>query len=197
MSNTTSNLIPGAVPAGVVTAANPLTDHALVVGNGGGRDVKTIALLTDGQFAMGQTGADPVPADYVSTSSITAQVDAVGATVGFVVAGHTDDTIQTIGAVTGDIITIPLGAVAGTFRFTAMVKAFDAATPSSAGYSVFGTFRTDGLAATLVGNQDLFEEDVALTAADAYFIASGNNAVLQVLGVAGLTIDWAAECKEL
>ena len=34
-----------------------------------------------------------------------------------------------------------------------------------------------------------------LAAADAYFIASGNNAVLQVLGVALLTINWVAEAE--
>jgi hypothetical protein len=197
MSNTTSNMPGGAIPAGVVTSALVLTDHAMVVGHGGGRDVKTIQLLTDGQFPMGQTGTDIVPGDYISTSSITAVVDPVGATVGFVIAGHTDDTLQTVNAATGDIITIPLGAVAGTFRFTATVKAFEAGTPSSAGYTVYATLRTDGVAATLVGNQDVFEEDAVLTDADAYFIASGNNAVLQVLGVAGLTIDWAAECEEL
>ena len=102
-------------------------------------------------------------------------------------------TGSTVGAVTANLITIPLGAVAGTFQFEARVKGFNATTPASCGYNITATFRTDGATATLVGNQPVFNEDAALSAADAYFIASGNSAVLQVLGVTGLTVSWNAE----
>lgn len=105
-------------------------------------------------------------------------------------------TATTVGATTANLITVALGAVAGTFQFEARVKAFESTTPAGAGYNLYATFTTDGVAATLVGNQDVFNEDVALAAADAYFIASGNNAVLQVLGVAGLTLDWSGETEE-
>jgi hypothetical protein len=47
----------------------------------------------------------------------------------------------------------------------------------------------------LIGNQDIFSEEAALTAADAYFIASGNSAVLQVLGVTALTINWTGQIQ--
>ena len=102
-------------------------------------------------------------------------------------------TATTVGATTADLITIPLGGVANTFQFEARVKGFNAATPASAGYQIFGTLRTDGITATLVGNQDIFSEDAALVAADAYFTTSGNSAVLQVLGAAGLTINWTGQ----
>jgi hypothetical protein len=92
-------------------------------------------------------------------------------------------------------LTIPLGVVAGTFQFEARVKAFESTTPAGAGYNIYATFTTDGIAATLVGDQPIFNEDAALSTADAYFVASGNNAVLQVLGVALLTIDWAGETE--
>ena len=100
---------------------------------------------------------------------------------------------STVGAVTSDLITIPLGGVAGTFQFEARVKGFNPATPASCGYNITATFRTDGVTATLVGDNPVFNEDAALSAADAYFIVSGNNAILQVLGVTALTINWNAE----
>lgn len=101
-------------------------------------------------------------------------------------------TATTVGAVTANIITIPLSTTPGTNQFVATVKGFESTTPASAGYSIYGTFRTDGATATLVGNEDIFAEDAALVAADAYFTASGNNAIVQVLGVAGKTISWSA-----
>lgn len=104
-------------------------------------------------------------------------------------------TATTVGVSTADLITIPLGSTPNTFQFEARVKAFNSSTPAGSGYSVFGTLRTDGATATLIGNQDIFSEEVALTAADAYFIASGNNAVLQVLGVALLTINWTGQIQ--
>ena len=104
-------------------------------------------------------------------------------------------TATTVGAVTANVITIPLGGVAGVFQFEARVKGFEATGPAAAGYNVYATFRTTGAAATLVGNQDIFNEDPSLATADAYFVASGNNAILQVLGVAALTINWVAETE--
>lgn len=101
----------------------------------------------------------------------------------------------TIGATTDNIISIPLGAVAGTFQFEARVKGFESTGPAGCGYNVYGTLITDGVTATLIGSQNIFNESLSLEDADAYFIASGNNAVLQVLGVAGLTIDWFAETE--
>jgi hypothetical protein len=93
------------------------------------------------------------------------------------------------------LLTIPLGSVVGTYQFEARVKAFEATTPAGAGYNVYATFTTDGITATLVGNQDVFNENDVLEPADAYFIASGNNAVLQVLGVTALTINWMGETE--
>jgi len=107
----------------------------------------------------------------------------------------TPTTVTTVGATTQDLLTVDLGAVAGTFQFEARVKAFESTTPAGAGYNIYGTFTTDGANATLVGNQDVYNEDAALINADAYFTATGNNAILQVLGVAGLTIVWVGESE--
>ena len=109
----------------------------------------------------------------------------------------TPTTVTTVGATTQNLFTIDLGAVPGTYQFEARVKAFESTTPASAGYNIYGTFRTNGTIATLVGNQDVFNEDAALINADAYFTATGidNNAILQVLGVAALTIVWVGESE--
>lgn len=101
----------------------------------------------------------------------------------------------TIGAVTADVITIPLGSVAGTYQFEARVKAYTVTGPAGAGYNIYATFTTSGAAATLVGNQSVFNEDASLVPADAFFVASGNSAILRVLGVALLTITWIAETE--
>lgn len=99
-------------------------------------------------------------------------------------------TVTTVNNGTGNLITVALGATPATYQFEARVKGFDSATPAGVGYNVYGTFRTDGVNATLIGNQDIFNEDAALQDADAYFIASGNDAILQVLGQNTKTIVW-------
>ena len=104
-------------------------------------------------------------------------------------------TVTTLDATNADLLPIPLGAVPATYRLTATVSAYESTGPSGAGYTVLGTFITDGVTARLVGNQDLFEEHDPLVDADAFFVASGNDAVLRVLGVAGLTIVWVGQSQ--
>ena len=101
-------------------------------------------------------------------------------------------TATTVGATTADIITVPLGNVAGTFQFEARCKGYEETTPAGNGFNIYATFTTNGTTANLVGNQQIFNEDDALMDADASFVASGNNAILRVLGVTGLTINWTA-----
>lgn len=144
------------------------------------------------QVATAAASSDINNAGLASFSSDEFNVDANGFVT---LANVLEDTATTIGATTANIITIPLGVVAGTFQFEARVKGFEATGPAAAGYNVYATAITDGITARIVGNQDVFNEDPSLTAADAYFIASGNNAILQVLGVALLTINWSAETE--
>ena len=172
--------------AGVITLAGvPFLNNKIIAGT-----------LTTAAYDWKPYGQAGVTATAVRG---TASFDTNDFTVvdGFVdIKGSANGTGQTIGAVTADILTIPLGGSAGTQQFEARVKGFEATTPAGCGYNVYGTFTTTGGIATLVGVQDVFNESPALVTADAYFIASGNNAVLQVLGVAGLTIDWTASTQE-
>lgn len=108
------------------------------------------------------------------------------------------DTGITVGAVTDDLVTIALGATPSSFTFEARVAGFESTGPSGTGYSLFACARTDGATATLVGTVDqIINQDVALTASNATFVVSGNDAILRVTGVAGLTIHWSAVVNEI
>ena len=105
-------------------------------------------------------------------------------------------TATTVDAATADIITVDLGAVAGTVQFEARCKGFEATGPAGCGYNLYGTFTTTGAAATLVGFQPILNEDASLAAANVTYVASGNNAILRVLGAVGFTINWSAESEQ-
>ena len=97
----------------------------------------------------------------------------------------------TVGATTANVITFALGATPGTYFLNFTVAVFNASTPAGAGYESFTTLRTDGTTATIIGDTDsITHEDPALITTTAQVIVSGNNAIFQVGGVAGLTIDW-------
>ncbi len=114
-------------------------------------------------------------------------------TITFTLDGYTLGTGQTIGAVTADLITIPLGAVPTSYIFESKIAGFESTTPAASGYNLICAARTTGAAATIVGIQDqMVFEDVALNASDVSFIASGNNIIVRATGVAGLTINWKA-----
>lgn len=186
-TNTTKAMTPQDVQAKV----GAQTLHGLAYGAGNAAAIAWLGEAADGQIPIGQTGGIPILANITSTNGTVTITNGPGS-IDLSVTDEYVGTAITVGATTQDVITVPLGLVPGTYQFEARVKAFDAVTPSGAGYNIYATLRTDGVSATLIGNQDVFNEDATLTDADAYFIASGNNAVLQVLGVAGLTINWSA-----
>lgn len=99
----------------------------------------------------------------------------------------------TVGATTADIITIPLGATPAAFLIEVRVAYFTSTGPAGGSNLIVGTARTTGAAATVIGAPDeTFNEDAALGASDVDLVASGNNVIVRVLGVAGLTINWNA-----
>lgn len=116
-----------------------------------------------------------------------------GNTVTVLLTNRLQGSGTTVGAVTADIITFALGATPGTYSFEFRVSGFESTTPAGCGYSVFGTVRTTGVAATAVGTADVIvNEEAALNDCDIDIIASGNNAILRVTGVLGLSVDWGA-----
>lgn len=106
-------------------------------------------------------------------------------------------TVTTVGAVTGDVITVALGSVPGVYTFDCKIAGFTTAGgPLGAGYTIVGSVRTTGAAATLIAGQavDHFEEG-ALVAGSAALTTSANNAIFRVTGTAGTTIDWKATAE--
>jgi hypothetical protein len=101
--------------------------------------------------------------------------------------------VPVTGAVTGDIITFDLGASAAVYRFSFDVTGRDTATGDGVGYNVFGSARTDGATATVIASAFVDnDEDATLLAASMNLVASGNDIILQALGVAGQTINFNA-----
>lgn len=114
-----------------------------------------------------------------------------GATVTVLLTNRVQGSGSTIGAVTTDLVTFALGATPGTYTFEVNTSAFESTTPASAGYSLFGTVRTTGAAAVLVGTPDkIVNEEAALTGCDINLVVSGNNAIIRSTGTAGLTVGW-------
>jgi hypothetical protein len=102
-------------------------------------------------------------------------------------------TGQTIGAVTADIITIPLSTTPTTYTIEARIAAFEATGPNSAGFSLFATVQSGAVSAILIVDTDKIKHaSVPIDTSDANIVVSGDNAIVRVTGVVGLTIDWSA-----
>ena len=179
-------------PEDVQVKVGVQTANGLAYGDGPGTAIQYLAEATDGQIPIGQTGAPPALANITSLDGSVTVTNGPG-TIDLSVSNQTAGTGQTIGAVTDDLITIPLGATPGNYSFVVTVSAFEDSTPAGAQYFIVGSVRTDGASATLVGLPDpTINEDPALTAANCDIVVSGNNAIIRAFGVALLTINWSA-----
>ena len=99
--------------------------------------------------------------------------------------------VTTVGAVTGDAITFALGATPGSYSFEFNIAGFESTTPAGLAYTLTNGARTTGAAATILGTSDLIiNREAALATATADLIASGNNVIVRITGVAGLTLNW-------
>lgn len=97
-----------------------------------------------------------------------------------------DDTPTTI-------ISFTMPALAGTYYVYGNVEAYEAGTPSGGAYSFSGGYLTDGVTSSELGTEfhDTFQSAALLTS-DISLSASGNNVIVTVIGVIGLTINWNA-----
>jgi hypothetical protein len=132
--------------------------------------------------------------NLIGGTNITITGDLATNSFTFNVSEDAEGTGQTIGAVSDDIITLALGTTPGVYEISIRVTAFESTTTSGGGYRVNAAVRTTGATAVLIGLNaiDVFEE-AALAGCAVSLVASGNNAIVRVTGVAGLTIDWSAE----
>lgn len=168
-----------------------MSQAGIVTSSGGGGGGPLDTLTGDIGGAISPDGANNI--NLLTGVGLTSTGVAVTNTITFTLDNSNEGITTTVGAVTGDVLTIPMGAVPGTLTIEARVSAFDAVTPSGAGYQLIAMFRTTGVAATQIGTtENVINEEAALATANADFLASGNNVVLRVTGVVGLTIDWKA-----
>lgn len=104
----------------------------------------------------------------------------------------------TEGAETVTAITLPMGDVPSSCSVQVFVSCFEETTPAGGGYTLFGTFLTNGTVATEIGSEDTgFQESAALNDCDVTVHASANNIIVEVTGVADLTINWSARLEYL
>ncbi len=99
--------------------------------------------------------------------------------------------VTTANATPTTILTFTLGATPAVYSIEGNLVAFDITDAAGASYNFTSGVRTTGVAATEIGTEykDLFEE-AAMSTADLTVSASGNTLVIQVIGIAGKTIDW-------
>lgn len=116
-----------------------------------------------------------------------------GNTVTVLLTNRLQGTASVTGAVTGDIITFALAAVASVYRFEFKVAGRDTGTGDAAAYSVFASAKTNGAAATIIEVPFYdADEDASLSTAMMTVVASGNSIILRATGVAGQTINYSA-----
>lgn len=167
---TGSGPIPPTVPTSFVTDVNsPAIPAANILNEVGGA---TTANNTNGIRTDGSSGGNTLTIQLTNRVSGTATV---------------------VGAVTGNIVTFALGGAAAVYRFNFLVAGRDTATGDGVGYTVDGSVRTNGAAATLIATPFIdADEDASLTTALLTVVVSGNNVILQATGVAGETINYNA-----
>lgn len=112
--------------------------------------------------------------------------------VDVVITNRIQNKVTTVDATPTAVSTFALGATPGVYTFDVNIAGFDTTDILGVGYSLFGTIRTTGAAGTLCGSVDKIvnEENATVFPCTATIIASGNNAIIQVTGLAGKIINW-------
>lgn len=112
-------------------------------------------------------------------------------TITWTLDNYSNQTTTTNDAVPNVSMTIPLGAVAGVYTVDVNVSAYNITDTAAAGFSLFGTVKTDGAVGTLIGVPDkIINNEVSMATTDANIVISGNNIVIEVTGIAAKVINW-------
>lgn len=181
-------------PLGLASKLGAQTVNGLAYGNGTTGAIQWLAEATDGQIPIGSSGNPPVLSTL--TAGVGVSITNASGSITISVDQAANGQVQTVGAVTGDAITLALGGATAVYTLEARVSGLETGTPAGAGFQIFGTVRTDGATATLVGVPDIVSNaEAALNGTDATIVVSGNNAIIQVTGDTGLTIDWETDLQ--
>jgi hypothetical protein len=102
-------------------------------------------------------------------------------------------TVTTADATPTTLSTFALGATPGVYNFDIQIVGYDTTDIAGVGYFISGIVRTTGAAAVIVGTPDkITNEEAATATCDANLIVSGNDAIVQVTGIAAKNINWRA-----
>lgn len=169
------------------------------------------------QIFKSSTSSPPppqVPTSFVTDSGTAIPVANILNVLANDTTANNDNGIQTIGSgntltiqltnrITGSatttnatpttLISLSLGATPGTYIVEGDITAYNSTDLAGASYTFAGAAVTNGVTATEIGveNKDIFEQ-VAMTAADFNLGITGNSAFIEVIGIAGKTINWNA-----
>lgn len=104
--------------------------------------------------------------------------------------GYNEGSVTTVGAVTSTILTIsPTNNSAQTYQF--LIAGYDSANGLAIGGQLLGVCRNVAGTLTVLATPDrFFDSDAALNTGSFNMVASGATLLVQVIGVAGHTIDW-------
>lgn len=119
------------------------------------------------------------------------ETQASGSTVNVVLTNRVTGGISTIDATPTTALTFNLGATPGVFYIDGSIVAYDTTDVAGGVYHFISGMRTSGAAATELGTEfkDSFEE-AAMASSDFNVIASGNDVIIQVIGIAAKNINW-------
>lgn len=108
-----------------------------------------------------------------------------------VLSNRATGQITTSDATVTTIITLPLGATPGVFTIFGYTTGFIPASSQGGSYDFVISVKTDGVTATEIGSEFAITfEDALMGPSDISSSTSGNNLLVEVVGVAGLTINW-------
>lgn len=114
--------------------------------------------------------------------------------IGFAVSA----VITTNDATPTTIYSQAMGPTPGTSSFDILISAYNITDGTGAGYGMIGAVRTNGITATALSVDDIiYSYDPSMSATNVNITASANNAIVQVIGLAGKTIDWRAQIRYL
>lgn len=185
--NITTTGNPGA--NSITFAVSGTTDNTVQIGNASG-SLTSLAAATDGQLVIGSTGVAPVVAALTPGTGIDIANAAGSITVSTVADGFETVTVQTVGAVTGDLFTITLAEDTAITIFATVTGAVSDYSASLVGTVSGGARRVLAGAGVLIGSPIAnFNEDSG-GAPLIDIVVSGNDVIVQVTGVAAETWNW-------
>lgn len=166
--------------------------------NASGMPAVSTSFVTDSGVATPALNVLNVVTPGSGTNGIT--TTGAGNNLTISLANRFSGTVTTADGAAHAAATLSLGAVPGTYTFDLRISGYDAINALSVGYTLVTSVRTTGAAAVLVvpfapvNLQTLDEfEEAAMVAADCRMNVSGNDAIVEVIGLAGSTINWKVE----